>query len=386
MFDLEMMKEVGYCSGIENYSMHLAGRKPGETPNCLLDYFPDDFLLVIDESHVTVPQVRAMYNGDRQRKMTLVEHGFRLPSALENRPLTFDEFNKHINQVVYVSATPGDYELEQSMGIVVEQVIRPTGLLDPRIEIRPVSNQIDDLLEEIRKRVEKKERVLVTTLTKRMAEDLTEYLQNLGVRVAYIHSDVDSLERVEIIRNLRLGHSDVLVGVNLLREGLDMPEVSLVAILDADREGFLRSERSLMQTAGRTARNAEGLVIFYADKITRSMEHVINETNRRRALQEAYNAQHGIEPRTVYKSLEEILESTSVADMQSSRVAKSAERERERIKKAAEPIAKYLTPAQRKEMIDQMFVEMKNAARDLDFERAAELRDEITRLQALNDA
>jgi excinuclease ABC subunit B len=386
MFDLEMMKEVGYCSGIENYSMHLAGRKPGETPNCLLDYFPDDFLLVIDESHVTVPQVRAMYNGDRQRKMTLVEHGFRLPSALENRPLTFDEFNKHINQVVYVSATPGDYELEQSMGIVVEQVIRPTGLLDPRIEIRPVSNQIDDLLEEIRKRVEKKERVLVTTLTKRMAEDLTEYLQNLGVRVAYIHSDVDSLERVEIIRNLRLGHSDVLVGVNLLREGLDMPEVSLVAILDADREGFLRSERSLMQTAGRTARNAEGLVIFYADKITRSMEHVINETNRRRALQEAYNAEHGIEPRTVYKSLEEILESTSVADMQSSRVAKSAERERERIKKAAEPIARYLTPAQRKEMIDQMFVEMKNAARDLDFERAAELRDEITRLQALNDA
>jgi excinuclease ABC subunit B len=309
-----------------------------------------------------------------------------LPSAIENRPLTFDEFNKHINQVVYVSATPGDYELEQSMGIVVEQVIRPTGLLDPRIEIRPVSNQIDELLEEIRKRVEKKERVLVTTLTKRMAEDLTEYLQNLGVRVAYIHSDVDSLERVEIIRNLRLGHSDVLVGVNLLREGLDMPEVSLVAILDADREGFLRSERSLMQTAGRTARNAEGLVIFYADKITRSMEHVINETNRRRALQEAYNAEHGIEPRTVYKSLEEILESTSVADMQSSRVAKSAERERERIKKAAEPIAKYLTPAQRKEMIDQMFVEMKNAARDLDFERAAELRDEITRLQALNDA
>lgn len=386
LFDLEMMKEVGYCSGIENYSMHLAGRKPGETPNCLMDYFPEDFLLVIDESHVTVPQVRAMYSGDRQRKMTLVEHGFRLPSALENRPLAFDEFNRHTNQVVYVSATPGDYELEQSMGIVVEQVIRPTGLLDPRIEIRPVSNQIDDLLEEIRIRVEKKQRVLVTTLTKRMAEDLTDYLQNLGIRVAYIHSDVDSLERVEIIRNLRLGHSDVLVGVNLLREGLDMPEVSLVAILDADREGFLRSERSLMQTAGRTARNAEGLVIFYADKITRSMEHVMNETNRRRALQEAYNTEHGIEPRTVYKSIEEILESTSVADMQSSRVAKSAERERVRIKKAAEPIARYLTPAQRTELIEQMFVEMKNAARDLDFERAAELRDDITRLQALNDA
>ncbi len=386
LFDIEMMKEVGYCSGIENYSMHLAGRKPGETPNCLLDYFPEDFLLVIDESHVTIPQVRAMYNGDRQRKMTLVEHGFRLPSALENRPLMFEEFNRHIHQVVYVSATPGDYELEQSMGVVVEQVIRPTGLLDPRIEIRPVSNQIDNLLEEIRKRVEKKERVLVTTLTKRMAEDLTEYLQNLGIRVAYIHSDVDSLERVEIIRNLRLGHSDVLVGVNLLREGLDMPEVSLVAILDADREGFLRSERSLMQTAGRTARNADGLVIFYADRITNSMQQVINETNRRRALQEAYNVEHGIEPRTVYKSLEEILESTSVADMQSSRVAKSAERERERIKKAAEPIAKYLTPAQRTEMIEQMFTEMKNAARDLDFERAAQLRDEITRLQALNDA
>ncbi|HLP27476.1 MAG TPA: excinuclease ABC subunit UvrB, partial [Candidatus Didemnitutus sp.] len=325
LFDIEMMKEVGYCSGIENYSMHLSGRQPGETPNCLVDYFPDDFLLVLDESHVTVPQIRAMYNGDRARKMTLVEHGFRLPSALENRPLKFDEFNSHISQVVYVSATPGDYELEQSMGVVVEQVIRPTGLLDPKIEVRPVKNQIDDLINEIRDRVERKDRVLVTTLTKRMAEDLTDYLHNLGIRVSYIHSDVDSLERVEIIRNLRLGKSDVLVGVNLLREGLDMPEVSLVAILDADREGFLRSERSLMQTAGRTARNVDGLVIFYADKITKSMKAVMDETNRRRALQEAYNTENGIEPRTVYKSLEEILESTSVADMQSSKMQRSAD-------------------------------------------------------------
>jgi len=384
MFDLEMMKEVGHCSGIENYSMHLSGREPGDKPNCLIDYFPEDFLLVVDESHVTIPQVRAMYNGDRQRKMTLVEHGFRLPSALENRPLKFDEFTATVKQVVYVSATPGDYELEQSMGVVTEQVIRPTGLLDPKIEVRPVKNQIDDLLDEIRRRVEKKDRVLVTTLTKRMAEDLTDYLHNLGIRVSYIHSDVDSLERVEIIRNLRLGKSDVLVGVNLLREGLDMPEVSLVAILDADREGFLRSERSLMQTAGRTARNVNGLVIFYADRITRSMKAVMDETNRRRILQEAYNTENGIEPQTIYKSIEEILESTSVADMQTSRTLRSAESERTRQKRAAEPIAKYLTPEQRKDVLDQMFIEMKNAARDLDFERAAELRDDITRLQSLD--
>jgi excinuclease ABC subunit B len=324
-----------------------------------------------------------MYNGDRQRKMTLVEHGFRLPSALENRPLKFEEFQGHIHQAIYVSATPGDYELEQCMGVVVEQVIRPTGLLDPRIEVRPVKNQIDDLLEEIRLRVQKKERVLVTTLTKRMAEDLTDYLHNLSISVAYIHSDVDSLERVEIIRGLRLGNFDVLVGVNLLREGLDLPEVSLVAILDADKEGFLRSERSLMQTAGRTARNSEGLVIFYADKITRSMGAVIDETNRRRELQQKYNIEHGIEPKTVYKSLEEILESTSVADIQASRVQKKADGEKARLKKAAEPIAKYLTPEQRNEMIEQMFVEMKTAARSLDFERAAELRDEIERLKAL---
>lgn len=384
MFDIEMMKEVGYCSGIENYSMHLSGRKPGEQPACLLDYFPEDFLLVIDESHVTMPQIRGMYNGDRQRKLTLVEHGFRLPSALENRPLRFEEFEQHISNAIYVSATPGAYELEKCMGVVVEQVIRPTGLLDPKIEVRPVQNQIDDLLEEIRRRVSKSERVLVTTLTKRMAEDLTDYLHNLNIRIAYIHSDVDALERVEIIRGLRLGNFDVLVGVNLLREGLDMPEVSLVAILDADKEGFLRSERSLMQTAGRTARNVDGLVIFYADRITDSMKMVIDETNRRRTLQEKYNADNGINPTTIYKSLEEILESTSVADIQQQRTTRLRIAENVRLKKAAEPIAKYLTPEQRGDMIEQMFQEMKAAARDLDFERAAELRDEIQRLKAID--
>ncbi|MBI2794125.1 MAG: excinuclease ABC subunit UvrB [Ignavibacteria bacterium] len=384
MFDIEMMKEVGYCSGIENYSMHLSGRKPGEKPACLLDYFPEDFLLVIDESHVTMPQVRGMYNGDRQRKLTLVEHGFRLPSALENRPLRFEEFEQHISNAIYVSATPGAYELEKCMGVIVEQVIRPTGLLDPKIEVRPVHNQIDDLLEEIRRRVSKSERVLVTTLTKRMAEDLTDYLHNLNIRIAYIHSDVDALERVDIIRGLRLGNFDVLVGVNLLREGLDMPEVSLVAILDADKEGFLRSERSLMQTAGRTARNVDGLVIFYADRITDSMKAVIDETNRRRTLQEKYNTDNGINPTTIYKSLEEILESTSVADIQQQRTSRLRDAETVRLKKAAEPIAKYLTPEQRGDMIEQMFQEMKTAARDLDFERAAELRDEIQRLKAID--
>ncbi|NQW29522.1 MAG: excinuclease ABC subunit UvrB [Ignavibacteria bacterium] len=384
MFDLEMMKEVGYCSGIENYSMHLSGRVPGDTPACLIDYFPDDFLLVIDESHVTIPQVRGMYNGDRARKTTLVEHGFRLPSALENRPLQFDEFNSHINKAIFVSATPGDYELEQCMGVVVEQVIRPTGLLDPRIEVRPVKNQIDDLIEEIRRRTVAKERVLVTTLTKRMAEDLSDYLHNLNIKVAYIHSDVVTLERVEIIRGLRLGNFDVLIGVNLLREGLDLPEVSLVAILDADKEGFLRSERSLMQTAGRTARNAQGLVIFYADRITKSMNAVMEETNRRRALQETYNTEHGIDPTTVYKSIEEILGSTSVADIHTEQTQKRYDAAAVKVRRAAEPIAKYLTSSQRSELIDQMFEEMKNAARNLDFERAAELRDEIQVLKTLN--
>jgi excinuclease ABC subunit B len=384
LYDLEMMKEVGYCSGIENYSMHLTGRKPGDRPQCLFDYFPEDYLLIIDESHVTLPQLRAMYNGDRKRKMTLVEHGFRLPSALENRPLRFEEIESLINQAVFVSATPADYELEKCEGVIVEQVIRPTGLLDPAMDIRPVRTQIDDLLYEIRLRIPKKERVLVTTLTKRMAEDLADYLTNLGIKVAYIHSEIDALERVEILRNLRLGEFDVLVGVNLLREGLDMPEVSLVAILDADKEGFLRSERSLLQIAGRTARNADGLVILYADTITRSMQAVLDETNRRREKQIAYNTEHGINPTTVYKSLEEILQSTSVADIQANKVKRRGELEQARVRLSAEPMMKYLTEDQRKDLIEQLYEEMKKAARDLDFERAAELRDEIERLKALS--
>ncbi|MGA1278237.1 MAG: excinuclease ABC subunit UvrB [Candidatus Kapaibacteriota bacterium] len=384
LHDLEMMKEVGYCSGIENYSMHLTGRKPGDRPQCLFDYFPEDYLLIIDESHVTLPQLRAMYNGDRKRKMTLVDHGFRLPSALENRPLRFEEIESLINQAIFVSATPADYELQKCEGVIVEQVIRPTGLLDPAMDIRPVRTQIDDLLYEIRLRIPKKERVLVTTLTKRMAEDLSEYLTNLGIKVAYIHSEIDALERVEILRNLRLGEFDVLVGVNLLREGLDMPEVSLVAILDADKEGFLRSERSLLQIAGRTARNADGLVILYADTITRSMQAVLDETNRRREKQMAYNTEHGINPTTVYKSLEEILQSTSVADIQAQKVKRRGELEQARVRKAAEPMMKYLTEDQRKDLIEQLYEEMKKAARDLDFERAAELRDEIERLKALS--
>lgn len=386
MFDLEMMREVGYCSGIENYSMHISGRKPGDRPSCLFDYFPDDYLLVVDESHVTVPQIRGMYNGDRQRKMTLVEHGFRLPSAMENRPLKFTEFESLIKQALFVSATPADYELEKSQGVVVEQVIRPTGLLDPELSIRPVKNQIDDLVNEIRIREKKKERVLVTTLTKRMAEDLTDYLHNLNIRTAYIHSEIDALARVEILRDLRIGEYDVLVGVNLLREGLDLPEVSLVAILDADKEGFLRSERSLLQTAGRTARNAEGLVILYGDKITRSMQVLIDETNRRRALQIAYNEEHGINPRTVYKSLEEILSSTSVADMNTRRVEKRKEAETASLRLAAEPLLRYMTDDQRQDMVRQLTEEMKRAAKDLDFERAAELRDEIAKLQAYAQA
>lgn len=384
LYDLEMMKEVGYCSGIENYSMHLTGRQPGDRPQCLFDYFPDDYLLIVDESHVTLPQLRAMHNGDRKRKMTLVDHGFRLPSALENRPLRFEEVEELINQAIFVSATPADYELEKCEGVIVEQVIRPTGLLDPAMDIRPVRTQIDDLLYEIRLRIPKKERVLVTTLTKRMAEDLSEYLTNLGIKVAYIHSEIDALERVEILRNLRLGEFDVLVGVNLLREGLDMPEVSLVAILDADKEGFLRSERSLLQIAGRTARNADGLVILYADKITRSMQAVLDETNRRREKQIAYNTEHGINPTTVYKSLEEILQSTSVADIQANKVKKRTELEQARVRRSAEPMMKYLTDDQRKDLIEQLYEEMKKAARDLDFERAAELRDEIERLRALS--
>lgn len=383
IFDLEMMKEVGYCSGIENYSMHLSGRTFGETPQTLLHYFPEDYLLVIDESHVTIPQLRAMYNGDRSRKQTLVEHGFRLPSALENRPLKFDEFESLINQVIFVSATPGPYELEKCEGVVVEQVIRPTGLVDPEISVRPIKTQIDDLLNEITERTKKGERVLVTTLTKRMSEDLTDYLQNLNVKVAYIHSDIDSLERVEIIRNLRLGTYDVLVGVNLLREGIDLPEVSLVAILDADKEGFLRSERSLMQIAGRTARNVDGLVILYADNITNSMNKVIEETNRRRKLQMQYNIENNINPKTVYKTLEEILSSTSIADIQTQKKQRYDDIEKQKLMKSAEPVIKYLTNEQRQELLENMFIEMKKAARELDFEKAAMLRDEIQRIQSV---
>ena len=377
-YDLEMMKEIGYCSGVENYSRHLAGRKPGERPECLVDYFPEDFLLVIDESHQTIPQIRAMYNGDRMRKETLVEHGFRLPSALDNRPQKFDEFVELIDQCVFVSATPGPYELEQSGGVVVEQIIRPTGLLDPPMEVRPVRNQIDDLIAEIRLRAERKERVLVTTLTKRMSEDLTEYLENIGIRVRYMHSDIDSLERVEILRELRLGNFDVLVGVNLLREGLDLPEVSLVAILDADKEGFLRSDRSLMQVAGRTARNAGGLVIMYADRVTDSMQRVLDETRRRREVQKEYNVLHGINPETIRKSLDEIMHSTAIADV---RARREEREERKKPKLVAEPVLKFMTKEQKAELIDQLRAEMREAAKDLEFERAAQLRDEITRLE-----
>lgn len=385
IFDLEMMKEVGYCSGIENYSMHLTGRVVGDRPHCIFDFFPDDYLLVVDESHQSIPQVRAMYNGDRARKTTLVEHGFRLPSALENRPLKFPEFESILNQTIYVSATPGPYELEKTGGVFVEQIIRPTGLLDPEIEVRPVKTQIDDLMHEIKIRAEKKERVLVTTLTKRMAEDLTDYLQNLRIRVAYIHSDIDSLERVEIIRGLRLGEFDVLVGVNLLREGLDLPEVTLVAVLDADKEGFLRSETSLLQIAGRTARNSEGRVILYADKITRSMQVLIDETDRRRKKQMEYNKKHGINPITVFKSYEDIISATSVADMHASTVKRKEEYYAKKEKKLTDPIAMHMSGEQRKNLLNEMFAQMKKAAKDLEFERAAELRDEIERIKAMEE-
>lgn len=375
-FDIEMMKEIGYCSGIENYSRHLDGRTPGSRPFNLLDYFPDDFLTVIDESHVTIPQIRGMYNGDRSRKMTLVEYGFRLPSALDNRPMTFEEFESMLNQVIFVSATPGDYELEKSGGVVVEQIIRPTGLLDPEIDVRPIKGQIDDLIAEIRMRAEKKERSLVTTLTKKMSEDLADYLDKIGIRVRYIHSDIDSIERVEILRDLRLGEFDVLVGVNLLREGLDLPEVSLVAIIDADKEGFLRSERSLMQTAGRTARNVNGRVIMYADKITDSMRKMIDETNRRRKIQQEYNEKNGITPVTIYKTVDEILSSTSLAEMK-----KKDDKLDYSFAKVAEPILKYMSKEQKEDLIEQLTNEMYQAAKDLDFERAAFLRDEINRLK-----
>ncbi|MBI5402851.1 MAG: excinuclease ABC subunit UvrB [Ignavibacteriae bacterium] len=384
-FDIEMIKEVGYCSGIENYSRHLDGREPNSRPYCLFDYFPKDYLLIIDESHVTVPQIRAMYNGDRVRKKTLVEHGFRLPSALDNRPMTFEEWESMTKQIVFVGATPGNYELEKSGGAIVEQVIRPTGLLDPAIEVHPVKNQIDDLINEIRIRANKKERVLVTTLTKRMSEDLTDYLEGIGIRVKYMHSEVESLDRINIIRGLRLGDFDVLVGVNLLREGLDLPEVSLVAILDADKEGFLRSEKSLLQTAGRTARNQNGLVIMYADRITDSMRKVIEETERRRKIQTEYNKKYNIEPKTIYKTYEEIMSSTIVADSKPKSDARKKKREEQyggktSLSVVTDPLFKQITKEQRKELIDQLRREMIEAAKDLEFERAAELRDEIERL------
>ncbi len=382
-FDLEMMREVGYCSGIENYSRHIAGRPPGSRPSCLFDYFPDDFLCVIDESHVTVPQIGGMYHGDRSRKLTLVDYGFRLPSALDNRPLTFDEWEQMVNQVIYVSATPGDYELRQSKGVIVEQVIRPTGLVDPPVEIRPVKNQIDDLIAEIRARSANKERVLVTTLTKRMAEDLTDYLVDIGIKVRYVHSEVDALERVEILRDLRLGDFDVLVGVNLLREGLDLPEVSLVAILDADKEGFLRSEKSLIQTAGRTARNLNGRVILYADNVTGSMQRMMEETSRRRAKQLQYNVDHGITATTVYKTVDEVLAATAVADVKAER---DARRERQKMPVVAESVVRYLTADQRKDLIEELRAEMVKASKDLEFERAAQLRDEIQKLEAMKDS
>ncbi|MGB5289063.1 MAG: excinuclease ABC subunit UvrB [Ignavibacteriaceae bacterium] len=377
-FDIEMMKEIGYCSGIENYSRHMDGRAPGSRPFNLFDYFPDDFLLVIDESHVTIPQVRGMYNGDRSRKGTLVEYGFRLPSALDNRPMMYEEFMGMLNQTIFVSATPGDYELEMSGGIIVEQIIRPTGLLDPEIEVRPIKGQIDDLIDEIRTRTNKKERILVTTLTKKMAEDLADYLDKIKIQVRYIHSDIDSLERVEILRDLRLGEFDVLVGVNLLREGLDLPEVSLVAIIDADKEGFLRSEKSLMQVAGRTARNVNGKVIMYGDVITQSMQKTIKETNRRRKLQRKYNEEHNIIPATIYKSMEEILSSTSIAD-----IRKKDEKADYGFSKVAEPILKYMNNEQKEDLILQLTEEMHKAAKDLEFERAANLRDEIHRLKKM---
>ena len=379
-YDLEMMRELGYCSGIENYSRFFDGRQPGMRPFCLLDYFPDDYLTVIDESHVTIPQLRAMYGGDRSRKISLVEHGFRLPAALDNRPLNFPEFEGLVGQTIYVSATPGDYELQQTEGVVVEQVIRPTGLLDPLIEIRPVATQVDDLLDEVNLVTKEGGRILVTTLTKRMSEELTKYMTKLGIRVRYIHSEVKTLERVEILRGLRLGEFDVLVGINLLREGLDLPEVSLVAILDADKEGFLRSERSLIQTIGRAARNDKGRVIMYADTITASMRITIDETNRRREKQIRYNEQHGITPRTVGKSREAILEQTSVADFRGGE-ARAYVEPAPTASMLADPLVPYMSKPQLKQAIDKVRKDMEKAAKDMDFLQAAKLRDEMFTLE-----
>ncbi|EOJ06596.1 excinuclease ABC subunit UvrB [Enterococcus faecalis] len=367
-YDIEMMREMGYTSGIENYSRHMDGRQEGEPPYTLLDFFPDDFLLVIDESHVTMPQIRGMYNGDRARKQMLVDYGFRLPSALDNRPLRLEEFEQHVNQIVYVSATPGPYEMEQTE-TVVQQIIRPTGLLDPEVEIRPIMGQIDDLVGETHERIEKDQRVFVTTLTKKMAEDLTDYFKELGLKVKYLHSDVKTLERTEIIRDLRLGEFDILIGINLLREGIDVPEVSLIAILDADKEGFLRSERSLVQTMGRAARNAEGKVIMYADKITDSMQRAMDETARRRAIQEAYNEEHGIEPKTIIKEIRDLISISKTADKDETVV---------QLDKSYEDLSRQ----EKADLLMKLEREMKDAAKALDFETAATLRDTILELKA----
>ena len=377
-FDIEMMRELGYCNGVENYSRYFDGRQPGTRPFCLLDYFPEDYLMVIDESHVTIPQVRGMWGGDRARKLNLVSHGFRLPSAMDNRPLEFNEFEGLINQVIFVSATPGDYELEQTQGYFIEQVVRPTGLLDPPIEVRPSINQIDDLLEEIQLRIEREERVLVTTLTKRMAEELSKYLTRLDIKCRYIHSEVDTLDRVEILQDLRKGKFDVLVGVNLLREGLDLPEVSLVAIIDADKEGFLRNDRSLTQTAGRAARNVNGLVIFYADHMTDSMRKTIEETNRRRAKQIAYNEEHGIAPKTIEKAIDK----RSILDIrQPKETQKNYYSGPEKTTLAADPIVEYMTRDQLEKLAHETEKKMKEAAKELDFMSAAQFRDELFALR-----
>ncbi|TAF47459.1 MAG: excinuclease ABC subunit UvrB [Runella slithyformis] len=383
-FDMEMMRELGYCSGIENYSRYFDGRKPGQRPFCLLDYFPDDYLVVVDESHATMPQIRAMWGGDRSRKEALVEYGFRLPSAMDNRPLTFQEFEGMSPQMVFVSATPSDYELRRTEGVVVEQIIRPTGLLDPQIDVRPSLNQIDDLLEEIDARIKQNERVLVTTLTKRMAEELSKYLDRVGIKCRYIHSEVKTLDRVEILRDLRLGAFDVLVGVNLLREGLDLPEVSLVAIMDADKEGFLRDIRSLIQTIGRAARNQNGKVLMYADTITGSMQKAIDETNRRRAIQMEYNEAHGIVPKTIFKSREAIMEQTSVADAKAS--SKRYYIEPEEIRIAADPVVQYMGKSDLEKLMAETQRKMEQAAKELNFLEAARYRDELSQLRERKSA